>query len=115
MNAPILPEADAEIQAAAQWYQNRQAGLGEQFLEELVDALLAIEKHPRHAPLYTQLKTRREIRQRSLPRFPYHVIYEVREDEIVIIAVAHAHRRRIIGVSDFRWRFALDTARKRAG
>ena len=51
MEAPILPEAEAEIRAAAQWYQDRQAGLGEQFLEELVDTLIAIEKHPRRGTL----------------------------------------------------------------
>jgi hypothetical protein len=93
MNAPILPEAEAEIQAAAQWYQDRQAGLGEQFLEELVDALIYIENHPRRSPFHPHLNTRRELRRRALSRFPFHVIYEVKDDGLLIIAVAHAHRK----------------------
>ncbi|MBI3461482.1 MAG: type II toxin-antitoxin system RelE/ParE family toxin [Planctomycetes bacterium] len=28
-----------------------------------------------------------------LPRFPYRIIYEVRSDEIVILAIAHNRRR----------------------
>jgi hypothetical protein len=33
------------------------------------------------------------MRQHRLNRFPYGIVYQVREDEIAILAVAHLHRR----------------------
>jgi hypothetical protein len=93
VRAQIHDEAEEEIRLAAQWYEDHQGGLGEQFLEEVVSAMLAIEKHPRRFALHTRLRTRREIRRRSLTRFPYLLVYEVRERDIVVIALTHAHQR----------------------
>jgi hypothetical protein len=47
MKARLLPEPEEEIRLAAQWYEDRETGLGEQFLEAIVDALAEIERHPR--------------------------------------------------------------------
>jgi len=46
MKLTLHPEAEKELQAAAQWYENRVMGLGEIFLSEAIDAFIAIEKHP---------------------------------------------------------------------
>jgi len=92
MKAILQPEADAELQAAAQWYEDRVAGLGEQFLAEAIDALVAIENHPlRFARV--PYRTSREIRRHMLEHFPYAIIYEVGKEQCVILAVAHAARR----------------------
>src|SRR4051812_40604035 len=56
VRARTLPEAEEEIRVAAQWYEDQQAGLGEQFLEAIVDGLLAIERHPRRFARYTRLR-----------------------------------------------------------
>jgi hypothetical protein len=92
MKLRLLPEADVEIQAAAQWYEIRVAGLGERVLAEAVDALSEIEQHPRR---FAQIRYRskREIRRRFLVHFPYYFAYEVREDECVVVAFAHASRK----------------------
>ena len=47
MKARLLPEAEEETRLAAQWYEDRETGLGEQFLEAISDALTKIERHPR--------------------------------------------------------------------
>jgi plasmid stabilization system protein ParE len=92
MNVRLHPDADDELQAAAQWYEDRVVGLGERFLSEAVDALTQIEKHPRR---FARVKQRvaREIRRRTFPHFPYAVVYEVTTTECVVIAVAHAARK----------------------
>jgi plasmid stabilization system protein ParE len=94
MKTRLHPEADAELQAAAQWYEDRGQGFGERFLREAIDAFIAIEKHPHRFSRVTY-RTKREVRAVLLDHFPYHVIYEVKENEnqCLIVAVAHGARR----------------------
>jgi hypothetical protein len=92
MKLRIDAAADAELQSAAQWYEGRVAGLGERFLEEAVVAMSDIDGPPRRFGR-ARYRTKREIRRRLLEHFPYSVVYEVREEECVIVAIAHAHRR----------------------
>jgi hypothetical protein len=63
MKVRLHPDADEELQAAAQWYEDRVAGLGERFLTQAIDALAEIEKHPRRCTR-TKHRTGREIRRR---------------------------------------------------
>ena len=93
MNARLLPDAEAEAQATAQWYEDQQAGLGEQFLAAFVDGILQVERHPSRFPRVERLRVKREIRRCMLGRFPYSIVYEVRERDLLILAVAHAKRR----------------------
>jgi plasmid stabilization system protein ParE len=78
--------------AVAQRYQNESPGLGERFLSEALDAFSLIERHPRRSPR-VRLRTSREIRRRLLDHFPYAVVYEVRSEECVVVAIAHAARK----------------------
>ena len=92
MKVRLHPAADEELTAAAQWYEDRSAGLGERFLDECVGALLAIERHPRRFAK-ARYRTSREVRRKLLDHFPYAAVYEVRAEECVVLAVAHARRR----------------------
>jgi plasmid stabilization system protein ParE len=92
MTVRLHPEAELELQAAAQWYERRVAGLGERFLSEAIDGFISIEKHP-HRFARSRYRTKREVRQRSLGHFPYRIVYEVRESECIVVAVAHASQR----------------------
>lgn len=92
MRVRLLPEADAELTAAAQWYENRGPNLGERFLAEAVDAFTAIGRTP-HRFARVRYRTPREIRRRLLYHFPYAVVYEVRKDECLVVAAAHAARK----------------------
>lgn len=40
MRAKWVAEAEAELNAAAQWYEDRKEGLGEEFLDEAISAFL---------------------------------------------------------------------------
>lgn len=39
MKVTLVPEADEELAAAAQWYEGRGRGLGERFISEVSEAL----------------------------------------------------------------------------
>lgn len=77
-------EARVEADAAAAFYNDKQPGLAQRFLDDLEDALHRIQRHPQ---AYRQVGG--DIRKCRVPHFPYGVIYRVRPDFIEIIAVMH--------------------------
>jgi toxin ParE1/3/4 len=85
--------AEKELLEGAQWYEDHQPGLGEQFLDEYQSALLQILAAPTSFSRMETARTKRIIRRCILQRFPYYVAYELLADEIVVVAVAHAKRR----------------------
>jgi plasmid stabilization system protein ParE len=82
------PEADAELEAAALWYKERQPGLGENFLDEFERTLRRILNKPER-----WRKIQGENRKLNFHRFPYAIVYSVRADTLYIKAVMHLHRR----------------------
>jgi len=50
--------------------------------------LAQIAAYPQHNPVYTE-----NTRRHALPRFPYAVVFQEKEDILLVIAVAHAKRR----------------------
>jgi hypothetical protein len=82
------PEADEELEAAAFWYEERQPGLGDFFLEQFERTLRRILAEPER---WGQI--RGENRKLNFKRFPYAIIYSVSSDTIYIKAVMHLHRR----------------------
>jgi toxin ParE1/3/4 len=89
----LLAEAKAEANDAAAWYDERQPGLGAEFLDALGGALEAIEKDSgRFAKVHSR-SPKRDVRRCILWRFPFSVVFERRLDEIIVLAVAHARRR----------------------
>jgi plasmid stabilization system protein ParE len=81
-----LPEARDDIDAAYAAYEQRQAGLGDRFLDALRDRLDAIRAMPE---LYGVVP--RDIRAATLRRFPYVVYYRFDAGTVVVIAVRHGH------------------------
>jgi len=85
----VLPEAAEDIVSAARWYDSQRAGLGLELLGALDAAFARIREHPTLYP-FTELAPRH--RKAALTRFPYVVIYELRPDEVEVVAVAHTRR-----------------------
>jgi toxin ParE2 len=79
--------AEAEIKAAADYYEEQEAGLGLRFVEELNHAIAFILQFP-NAWSPVSKRARRCV----LRRFPYNVIYSVQEDTVTIITVVHQRR-----------------------
>ena len=92
MTRPIRfgePASD-EFRDAVQWYESRRRGLGADFFDAVVTAIEAIQANPEIGPQrLSDGKTRRIL----LDKFPYQIVYRLRPDELVIVAVAHLKRR----------------------
>ena len=95
MRVEVLDAAEREAIRAARWYEIRREGLGADFVEAVAEAFAAISLAPRRHRRWQLGKTRRELRVRHVRRFPYLIIYEVRESKgrVVIAAIAAAKRR----------------------
>jgi toxin ParE1/3/4 len=89
----VLTEAESEVAEAAQWYEEQREGLGLEFLDSFSGAVESIEQHPQRFLQIKVGRTAREVRRALFRRFPYKVVFEVRPDEILILAVAHDKRR----------------------
>ena len=88
MSIRFLPAAQAELDEAIDWYAQQAVGLGDSFFIEFLKTLQLIERHP--LGWHPLSENTRRCRMR---RFPYGVIYTPDQDGILIIAVAHLHRR----------------------
>ncbi len=81
-------EAVDEVDAVAGFYQEKQSGLEQRFLEVLEDAVWRIQRRPQVYQIIWG-----EIRRCKLPRFPYGIIFRVKSEHIEIIAVMHLRRQ----------------------
>jgi hypothetical protein len=81
----------AEIDHEVDYYESRSAGLGAE-LEDEIDAVFeTILQFPQAAP---QWKERPDRRVAALDRFPFTLVYQIKFDEIVVLALAvHTSRR----------------------
>lgn len=82
------PEAIAEANAAAEFYERRQKGLGARFVSALDDAIARICRNPN---VYKEVGT--GVRKCRVLRFPYGVIFRDREETTEIVAVMHLRRK----------------------
>ena len=81
------PEVDFDVEAAFDWYQGEQAGLGLKFLDQLRATYERIVRRPLQ---YQDLRS--GVRRALVRRFPYAVYFAVEGDVIVVLAVLHASR-----------------------
>jgi len=87
------PDAETELNDAADYYALQSPGLDQQFIAEIEQALTQIVEFP-EAAAPVRDRTRRKV----LLGYPYSLMYSVTESAIRVLAVAH-HKRR-----PFYWR-----------
>jgi len=78
----VTPEAEADILAAARYYEAKRVGLGLVFLDEVERALSLVRSTPL---LFTVVEG--PVRRVLLNRFPFGVFYEPLEDRDTVLAV----------------------------
>jgi toxin ParE1/3/4 len=84
----VRPLAEADVQEASDWYEEREPGLGSRFVDEVRDTLVRV----RHMPLQFP-DIGRGMRRALLRRFPYAIYFILRdENRVAILAVLHQHR-----------------------
>ena len=94
MNYRALPEAREDILRISNLYDRRSVALGNKFLAEYDALIQRILAQPRLCSRVSRQPRGREIRQGSLKRFPFVLIYEVTPSEIVVLAVTHNRTKR---------------------
>lgn len=88
MNVEFLKAAQIELDQAFECYETQQDNLGRQFITEFEAAIRRIVRYPlAYAAIDGQ------IRRCLIKRFPYAILYGVDADLIVVVAVAHLHRK----------------------
>lgn len=92
----VQEDADDEIQATAVFYESRQQGLGDLFLQEVEAGFSRIESFPLSWTILIG-----DIRSCLMRRFPHAIVYKIEDERIFVIAVTHQHRK------PFYWRDRL--------
>ncbi len=80
--------AIVELNDAALWYEGKQAGLGAEFLEAVLQRAATLAADPIGGPVpgvSHDVPARRVL----MGRFPFAIVLVVAEDEVRVIAIAH--------------------------
>jgi len=88
MKIEFLEPAQYELDEAIAYYDQQRQNLGSEFLSEVIDSIGRISEYP---DAWQELTSR--TRRCLIHRFPYGIIYQVRSDIVLIIAVASLHRK----------------------
>ena len=84
----FLEPAQIELEEEVKYYNEQQAGLGYDFAKEVADTIARILKYPE-----AWIRLSKRTRRCRTKRFPYGVVYQIRGDKILIVAVAHLRRK----------------------
>ena len=79
--------AKREFDDAIWWYEDRRAGLGQDFATAIERQLERIASSPEQF-----VRVRGEIRRAVLRRFPYSIYFLAEEHQIAVLAIFHAKR-----------------------
>jgi plasmid stabilization system protein ParE len=90
--AQVHPEAEAEADAACEWYWTRSEAAALGFDAELRNAFYTLRKSPRIHALYL-----RGTRRVMLDRYPFFVVFREHPRKIQIVAVAQPSAAPVTG------------------
>lgn len=88
MKVLFLQPAEAELGDAFHYYESVFNGLGYRFVDEVRQTIDRICAFPTAYPLISNATRRSLVRN-----FPYGIIFQPREDALLIIAVSNLHRK----------------------
>ena len=80
--------ASQEIESAREYYNLQKPTLGEAFRDDIKKAFENIELFPYLYPKITD-----ELRRTILLRYPYSIFYAIVDNDIIILSVAHQHKK----------------------
>lgn len=87
MRVEFTTEAREDLFDAADYYESKDAGLGIRFRDQIADILKVVITAP-----YLWRERTSGYRRVNCPVFPYYIAYVVRDDALVVVAVAHSMR-----------------------
>lgn len=102
MNVRVLAAAKDDLRSAGRYLEERRSGLGFRLYAEYGAVLERLEQFPQMNPLVEDEVLGREFRNAILERLKFRIVYEVRETEVLVVAVLHTSRH------DNLWHTRLD-------
>ncbi len=94
MRVELHPEAQAELRAAAVWYDEQRPGLGDELVDEVTALLARVGEAPASFPVWPGTSAAPLLIHRALvSRFPYVIAVEVHSEHAIVLAITHAKRR----------------------
>ena len=89
-NKPLRfhPEAEQEYLTSLRWYRDRSLTAAVNFEQVFGRAIAAIQNAPRRWPIYFD-----DFRKYTLHQFPFSILYQEFDSEVVVFAIAHGSRR----------------------
>ncbi len=89
MSLPVVfrPPAEAELEEAQGWYEERTRGLGQEFVTCVQATIEVVSRNPEQFQ-----RVDGEVRRALVRRFPYAVLYLADPESVAIIAVFHTSR-----------------------
>lgn len=87
LRVDLRPEAEADIEEAATWYEAQREALGDEFLDEMLSVFDTISDNPNLFPI-----VHRDTHRALIHRFPFGIYYRIEDESIVVVAVMHGSR-----------------------
>ena len=87
LSVDFLDLAQNELDDTFAYYEFQQENLGSRFVTEVIHALELIISYP-EAWMQSSVNTRRCL----MKTFPYGIIYQKRDDKIIVVAIANLHK-----------------------
>jgi plasmid stabilization system protein ParE len=88
MIVEFTTEARADLFEAAEYYEAKEEGLGVRFRNEVAQILQTVGSTP-----FLWRERPKGYRRVNCPVFPYYLAYVIREESVVVVAVAHGSRK----------------------
>ena len=83
-----MPIAKLELDDAVEYYNLQVQGLGNRYKGEAKSTIKRIGIFPT-----AWMEVKPEIRRCIMHKFPYNIYYSIQDDTILILAIAHQHRK----------------------
>lgn len=83
----IRESAERDLRRSRIWYEEKRAGLGDEFLVSVADALARLEANPEQFPIYY-----RGFRRVLTKTFPYRLLFRIEQDRVIVFRILHAVR-----------------------
>lgn len=88
MRVEFTAEARHDLFEAVDYYEEKELGLGQRFRDQTAEVLRSVISAP-----FLWRERIGGYRRVNYPVFPYYLAYVIREDALVVVAVAHGSRK----------------------
>jgi plasmid stabilization system protein ParE len=83
----VRPLAEADLENAAQWYDEERPGLAQRFLKDVDRSFVRLRERPLQFPMVAG-----DVRRALLHTFPYAIYFRVSDEMVVVLALLHLRR-----------------------